>query len=330
MPDVLRGLVSKHDPAILVEKLRQGGGPRILRSLLAPSAAGRVGRTWELTQSPRKHWGSLDVIQRRWNLLTGGDASVSLYDYVTDKYLRDRDDCVALSLACGTGAHEVRFARTQRFGRIDGYDLSANRIAKAHERAAGAGVSEVARFHVGDVRALDFDGRPYDVLITINALHHVSPLAPMIGRMKDLLKPGGLVILRDYVGPDRFQWTPAQLAAADAALSTLPQRYRIRWGSGTVKKRNYRPGRLAMMLSDPSEAAESSRILPLLDEMFEPLERKNLGGAMLHLVLKDIAHHFAADDQEAAACLDHLIETEDKLMAAGEVESDFVFGIWRS
>lgn len=327
---MLEGLFSKDDLPALREKLRQGHGPRILRRMVSLTPGMRVDRSWEVTESPPKYWGSLDEVQRRWNRLATGDPDQTVYEYVARKYLGDRDDRMALSLACGTGAHEVRWARTGRFARIDGYDASPNRIEKARERAAIEGLEEQVRFDVADVRKLDLDPSSYDVVIAFNALHHISPLAPMVEQIGRVLKPDGLVVLRDYVGPDRFQWTSRQLAAADELLASLPVRYRIRWGSGDVKHRNYRLGRLAMWLSDPSEAAESSRILPLLDERFGPVERTDLGGTVLHLVLKDIAHHFARGDEKAATWLDRLIAAEDELLASGEVGSDFVFGVWRN
>ncbi|HUF09306.1 MAG TPA: methyltransferase domain-containing protein [Rhodothermales bacterium] len=323
-------LVSKDDLPLLVEKLRQGQGPKSLRLLAAFTAKQRVDRTWEIIESPPKHWGSLEAIQRRWNLLATGDPSVTAYDHVASRYLADRDDRVALSIACGTGVHEVRWARTGRFARIDGFDVSPERIEAARERALLEELSDVVHFNVADLRKLDVPPSSYDVVIAINALHHVSPLEPVIQWIGRLLKPEGLIVLRDYVGPDRFQWTPLQLKAADELLAKIPLRYRIRWGSGSVKKRNYRAGRLAMMFSDPSEAAESSRILPLLDGAFEQVERRNLGGTILHLVLKDIAHHFSTGDPKAEAWLERMMLAEDELLANGEVESDFVFGVWRN
>jgi len=326
---VFNNLISKDDWLLLVEKLRQGHGPSLLRRLASMSAGGRVQVAWDITESPPKYWGSLGIIHERWNLLATGDPTERFYEYVGRTYLNDREDRVAVSLACGTGAHEIRWAQTGRFARILGYDVSKSRIESARRRASEEGVEAIAQFEVGDVRTLATEADTYDVVIAINALHHISPLAPTIEWIQRVVKPGGLIIVRDYVGPDRFQWTARQLQIADELLHSIPVRFRTHWGSGTVKKRNLRPGRLVMRLSDPSEAAESSRIVPLLDEHFECLEKKDLGGAVLHILLKDIAHHFSADSK-AQKHLERLMATEDELMAKGEVGSDFVFGVWQS
>lgn len=183
----------------------------------------------------------------------------------------------------------------------------------------------VLRFAVADVRSLNLPDTSFDVILAEGALHHISPLEPAVAALARLLKPGGRLVLRDFVGPSRFQWTDAQVAAADALLATLPERLRTRWGSGRVKSRMLRPGTLAMRLMDPSEAAESDRILGVLNRHFEPIDRKDLGGTVLHLVLDDIAFHF--QDGEGAAWLAALFDAEDALLEDG-LSSDFVYAVY--
>ena len=83
------------------------------------------------------------------------------------------------------------------------------------------------------------------------------------------------------------------------------------------------------MRLDPSEAIESSAILPALDELFERVELRWMGGTLSHLVFAKIAQNFAADDPEARRCVDLVFEAEDLLMDAGEIGSDYVVGVWR-
>jgi len=47
-----------------------------------------------------------------------------------------------------------------------------------------------------------------------------------------------------------------------------------------------------MFLVDPSEAVDSESILPSLHENFKVLEEKKIGGDILLILLKDIAHNF--------------------------------------
>jgi len=169
----------------------------------------------------------------------------------------------------------------------------------------------------------------YDAVIAENALHHAQDVPTVVGRLQDRLRPGGLLILRDYVGPSRFQWSHEQLRYAANLLAEVPPRLRIRWNTSQVKTRHYRTGSLAMRLTDPSEAAMSDSILPTLRSDFEQLMLKPIGGTLLQLVFDDIAHHFVEPDQEARDVLEHCIETESALISAGKLPSDFVFGVFR-
>ena len=90
-----------------------------------------------------------------------------------------------------------------------------------------------------------------------------------------------------------------------------------------------RPSRLSMILSDPSEAVESGRILPLLREHYEVTELREYGGAVLHLLFDQIAHHFLDADPRTQRFLDLCFEAEDLLMEEGELASDFVVAVCR-
>ena len=140
--------------------------------------------------------------------------------------------------------------------------------------------------------------------------------------MQTWLKDDGLLFVNDYVGPERFQWEPRQHDVANAMLSALPERLRQQWDGGT-KRRTHAPSRLRMRFVDPSEAAESRRIMPALRERFEILEERDLGGSIVNLVLDQIAHHFPDADEEAMSALAALFAVEDGLLVEGEVTSDY-------
>ena len=84
-----------------------------------------------------------------------------------------------------------------------------------------------------------------------------------------------------------------------------------------------------MKLANPSEAAESSLILPLLGEIFTPLEIKNNGGTLVCLVFFEIAHHYLQADEPAEKTLSLCLATEDILMQSNEISSDYILGIFQ-
>ena len=82
-----------------------------------------------------------------------------------------------------------------------------------------------------------------------------------------------------------------------------------------------------MILSDPSEAVQSSKINGLLQKHFKPLEIKPYGGSILHLLFRDIAHNFLGKDEETRETLEKLFQMEDAYMEKTG-QSDFTFGVF--
>ncbi len=72
---------------------------------------------------------------------------------------------------------------------------------------------------------------------------------------------------------------------------------------------------------DPSEAACSSQILPLLVEQFEVVVQRPYGGSLLHLLLADVAQNFQTP--EAGPWLQALIGAEKDLDRLGRLEQHF-------
>ncbi len=325
---MFNNLINAHDVARLVEKLRQGYLRRLVH-MFSRSQTERVRAAWQHTAHPPKHWGSIPAVRQRWNRLITGREDLDPAAYVAQRHFAGRKALTALSVGCGTGRNELRWAATGAFARIDGYDLSARRIEEARRHAEAEGCAGTVRFHMADARTLVLPPASYDVALAENALHHFTPLREMVALLHAALRPGGYLILRDFVGPARFQWTERQLEAVAGLLAVLPERYRRRWRSGTLKRRFYRPSRLSMRVSDPSEAAESDRILTVLQERFEPVEERPFGGTVLHLLFDDIAHHFLGEDAETQRWLRLCFDAEDALLAAGDLPSDFVFAVYR-
>ena len=144
-----------------------------------------------------------------------------------------------------------------------------------------------------------------------------------------LLKENGLLIVFEYAGPNRLQWTNEQLDEANEVLRAIPERYRIRFQSKIVKNKIYRPGLWRVRLIDPSEAIDSENMAGALHQHFDILEEKKIGWDISHLVLKDIAHHFLdEEDVEAQKWLRFIFEKEDEYCERTG-KSDAIFGVYK-
>ncbi|MBV9463732.1 MAG: class I SAM-dependent methyltransferase [Verrucomicrobiae bacterium] len=309
-------------------KLAQGQWRNLARKLFLGSRR-RVVQSWSHCGGERKSWYDVPAIQRRWNALIAGDPAIDFQSHVCGKFLAGRSSLRGLSIGCGTGAREILWARTGRFERLDAIDLSPARISFANERAVQEKLDGVLRFEVGDALSLNKPEGSYDVVFGEQSLHHLTPLADVFAMTERLLKPGGLLVVNEFVGPIRFQWTDRQIELSNALLRKFPEERRVFWNTRIVKRRVVRPGRLTMYLSDPSEAVESSRILPLARERFEVLEERGYGGTLLQLVFADIAHHFLDESRETLDLLDLAFKEEDFYLGRGDIQSDFATLIGR-
>jgi len=320
---MFNNLINVHDLSTLAERIRRGQFNRIFSRLRAGRRE-RIESSWEHVHNPPTKWWDIPAVRDRWNYLISGDVEVDYYEYVSRKYLCGREPVNALSLACGTGHRELRWVELGKFKRIDAYDLSEGRIRYATEKASEKGYGEIIKYRVADVFDIKTRESYYDVVLAEQSLHHFSPLEEILLRMDRFLKANGYFIVNEFVGPTRFQWTDRQLEVVNGLLSVLPAKHRLLWKSSSIKSKVFRPSRLRMILGDPSEAVESSRIMPLLYEIFDVVEVRAYGGSILHLLFDGIAHNFLSEDHETHRFLHLCFQVEDLLLESGDIQSDFV------
>lgn len=325
---MLHNLINRHDLVRLLEKLEEGALRKILGKVFRARGA-RVQQAWQKVDSPPIHWWDIPEVRRRWNSKITGDERLDHFDYFAEKYFGRSGRLVAVSPGCGRGDVELRWARTGVFARIEAFDLSPARIAHARRQAQEAGLGQVLQFAVKDIQQFDWPESALDVVIFEGSLHHFRQVEELLGKVARALKPDGFLFLNEFVGPARFQWSDRQLEAVNGLLQLLPERLRVRYGNGRVKRRVYRPGRLWMYFSDPSEAVESDRIRPAVRRHFEPVEEREYGGTVLNLLFSEIAHNFLDGSEETAAWLKFCFEAEDLLLEHGELSSDYLVGLYR-
>ncbi|MCK4761854.1 MAG: class I SAM-dependent methyltransferase [Candidatus Aminicenantes bacterium] len=325
---MFNNLINIHDFVRFFEKVKAGRLKPILGKILGKKEK-RIKETWKHTGAPPVHWVNIPAVQERLNELISGDAAVGHRSYIKEKYFQNCSDSTALSLGCGGGQNEIAWAETGIFKRIDAFDISESRIAHAVRAAAGKGLDNIVRFTAADVQKLGLEKERYDLVLFEGSLHHFYPVQKILRRANSSLKPGGYLLVYDFVGPTRFQWSARQLAIVNGLLDILPARYKRKWESSVLKKPVHRPGRLTMVLRDPSEAADSADILPALRREFEILETKETGGAVLHLLFSEIAHHFLGEDPLTRELLRLCFAVEDTLMKAKEISSDFILAVGR-
>jgi 2-polyprenyl-3-methyl-5-hydroxy-6-metoxy-1,4-benzoquinol methylase len=321
---VLSNLINRHDAVRLYRKLRQGHLRQIADKVATPGPQ-RVMDFWSAPGpgAGQVQWDDIPAVRRRWHTFDGLETGFA--EQVTRRWLSGRSGLRALSLGCGPGDRELEWARLGVFAQITGVDIAPEQIERATTNAKEAGLDDALSFHVADARAaLREAAGQYDVVLALDSLHHFSHLEEITRLTARALGPGGLLIMDEYVGPSRFQWPRGQMRAANALLGALPEGHRTQ-RDGQIKRRVVRPSQLSMRLDDPSEAVESSRLMPALHRHFAILEEHPYGG-ILHLALHGIAHNFLAEDDPATIqALRLCLSAEDQALT--RLGHDFTYAV---
>jgi ubiquinone/menaquinone biosynthesis C-methylase UbiE len=107
----------------------------------------------------------------------------------------------ALEIGCGTGAFARALARRCR--RVVALDLSGEMIRVARSRS---GQFENLEFQLADAMTWSFPQSHFDFVCSIATLHHLEQRELLL-KIKNALKPGGVLVVLDLVQSDSFaEW----------------------------------------------------------------------------------------------------------------------------
>lgn len=258
-------------------------------------------------------------------MLASGSPDKTYEEYVIENYLTGLQSPSLLSIGCGVASHELHFAEKGHFSLVHGIDLAAELVKSARESAEKMGLPNT-HFEVKNFLTEPFDQK-YDVVLFHQSLHHFEDFDHILGQfLPKVLKADGILVIHEFVGPTKLQWHSDQLNEVNRLLNKLPNAYKRIFKTPFLQKQIYRPGLLRMQASDPSESINSSEIIPALRRHLSILEERALGGNLLHLLFKDIAHHFCNENDETTELLQMLFDAEDQWLKSQQ--SDFVFGIY--
>ena len=104
----------------------------------------------------------------------------------------------ALEIGCGTGAFARLLAKSCR--RVIALDLSAEMIRVARSRSSQFDNLE---FQLADAMSWNFPQSQFDFICSIATLHHLQQRELLV-KMKDALKPRGVLVVLDLVESNRL------------------------------------------------------------------------------------------------------------------------------
>ncbi|MFF7995373.1 SAM-dependent methyltransferase [Kitasatospora xanthocidica] len=124
-----------------------------------------------------------------------------------DRATAGREEGRALDLGCGEGAWLLRALAPRPGWQAVGVDLDARALTLARETATALGVERRIGLHHQD--ATEFTTKqPFDLVLCVGSTHAFGGLLPTLAAARELLAPGGRLLLGDGF----WQREPSQAA----------------------------------------------------------------------------------------------------------------------
>jgi SAM-dependent methyltransferase len=296
------------------------------------SSPGKVASRWAGLASEgfvhdleRVSWTGIPQVHLNHNYLITGSRDAYWVDWMRDRFFPGGGEVGdALSLGCGAGHLDRIFKqRSYRFRSFTGIDISEAAVERAAVLGAEVSLAPMIRYLAEDLNELELPARSFDFIYFFQSLHHIEALEHVLGQCQQALRPDGLLLVNEFVGPSRFQWTARQLEMASNVVALLPDELRRDLQRGGVKTAVERPTIDHMMSHDPSEAVRSSEIEGLLKTTFDVDAEWNWGGTLNHLVFQGIAGNFDAENPYHRSIVELLINHENTIVQEGLLPSDF-------
>lgn len=106
-----------------------------------------------------------------------------------------------IDLGIGPGQISIGVASAIPNCRIVGVDLSHQMLAIARRRIADADLADRITLHYADVKQLPYADASFDVVFSNTILHHIPDPYAMLAEAARVLRPGGILLIRDLYRP---------------------------------------------------------------------------------------------------------------------------------
>jgi SAM-dependent methyltransferase len=265
-------------------------------------------------REPFAHWESPQPIAEALNVLVSGKSWIGAPEWFMTNY---GPFGLVAELGCGDGTLTHQLLHDDPDLEVDAYDLSEASLERSRALVATLdGATERCRLLRIDLNAEALPETFYDAVLTTGSMHHIENLDFCFRNMRRTLKPGGLLWLNDYIGPNQFQWSAPQMRLADELLASVPKEWRLRDRVERVNTETLRE-------MDPSEAVRSQQIPSVLSAHFEIVKSWARGGTLLAPIFGSSCLDSAmAASEEGAKVLGAMFKAEQELIRAGALSSD--------
>jgi SAM-dependent methyltransferase len=287
---------------------------------------GRLNRVRSETRSAKSRWWQFKQITKHIddNIYSHDDKTGYIAAAVHEFKILPCE--MAISVGCGNAVKELALLKEGLVQHFDLYDVSAERVEEVKRRAESLGLNDRISVFCCNVFDEPLAEGMYDLVFWNNSLHHMFNVSDAMRWTHSVLKKGGGLLLNDFVGPSRFQWTDEQLDYA-ARIRNCFRNTRFLDDPAAAGQQLpievTKPSKLAMIYDDPSEAADSSNIVFELKKHFPSATIWKTGGVVYHLALNEMLANF--DEHEDSHLIELLMFIDDLLVDRGETHYAVAF-----
>ena len=154
-----------------------------------------------------------------------GDLNGNPMTVIGEKFLKPAADRI-LAIGSGMAFTEEAIVKAGYFKHVIAFELSEAAVDAANARLKQIGLSDAIEMRAGNVLEANLADASFDVVFVQAAIHHFFNIEEMFKFMHRVLKPGGLLIFDEYIGPDMHQYDPVVIAISNEVNNCLAERYR--------------------------------------------------------------------------------------------------------
>lgn len=107
-----------------------------------------------------------------------------------------------LDSGTGTALIPIEFCRRTGTAAITAIDLAIEMLKVAHHNVARAGLHRRIACRLCDGKSLTFPDRSFDAVMSNSIIHHIPEPRAALREMIRVVRPGGLLFVRDLLRPD--------------------------------------------------------------------------------------------------------------------------------
>jgi SAM-dependent methyltransferase len=219
-----------------------------------------------------------------------------------------------LAVGSGLAFAEESLARGNFVEKVVAFEASEVAVTSARERFAIAGLADRIDIRCGDVMEAQLSDCEFDLVFVQAAIHHFYNIEEMFELFHRVLKPGGLIIYDEYVGPDHHMYEDHVMQTLDEINECLAPQFRHDVLRNSVREEVPSATLEWMMQMDPSEGVHASLILPLTYKFFDVVQRIDYGGTVMRPFFVGILPNFDFNDPKDQTIASLIIKMEELLV----------------